>query len=353
MKKLIALLLALLMVLSLAACASGSKDTKDDAAANDDSANTADTADTDKTDDTAKADSDIRVMLVSYDQSTFPMIEFSGVEDAAKEYGFEPIFQSPPTYPDLAGQINIIEMAAADGVDAVIVHPADSDGICATLQSVSEQGMGVFIVDTGVADTTGTVAFIGADNYDYGSQCADAMVEELGKVGKDGGKVAVLSCNEASLAHSLRVNGFKDKVASDYPNLEIVDIQYDMNDPLKASQMATAFMLTYTDLDGIYGTGDIEAAGIVSAVAENGTQGKYVIICGNSNKALNDAMREGVITASVLQSGWGYGYYAAEAAYKWAKDGTTPDQYEIFVPLMKVTGETIDSPEAANYKIDD
>ena len=93
MKKLIALLLALLMVLSLAACASGSKDTKDDAAANDDSANT---ADADKTDDTAKADSDIRVMLVSYDQSTFPMIEFSGVEDAAKEYGFEPIFQSPP-----------------------------------------------------------------------------------------------------------------------------------------------------------------------------------------------------------------------------------------------------------------
>lgn len=349
MKKLLASLLAVLMVLSLAACASGSKDTKEDTANND----SADTADTAKTDDTAKADSDIRVMLVSYDQSTFPMIEFSGVEDASKEYGFEPIFQSPPTYPDLAGQINIIEMAAADGVDAVIVHPADSDGICATLQAVSEQGMGVFIVDTGVADTTGTIAFFGANNYDYGAQCADAMMEELANVGKDGGKVAVLSCNEASLAHSLRVNGFKDKVASDYPTLEIVDLQYDMNDPLKASQMATAFMLTYTDLDGIYGTGDIEAAGIVSAVAENGTQGKYVIIGGNSNKALNDAMREGVITASVLQSGWGYGYYAAEAAYKWAKDGTAPAEYENYVPLMKVTGDTLDSPEAEKYIIND
>ena len=40
---------------------------------------------------------------------------------------------------------------------------------------------------------------------------------------------------------------FKEK----YPDISVVDVQYDNVDALKANQMASAFILTYPNLNGM------------------------------------------------------------------------------------------------------
>ena len=140
MKNMSAVILAGIMTLTMTACGSRGSSSGADSQNNSAAAETEAASMTEEPESTSK-DGGYKILLASYDQSIYPGLEQKGVEAACAELGMEATVQSPATYPDLASQVQIIETAAADGVDAIIVHPVDSEGICDTLQKAADQGI--------------------------------------------------------------------------------------------------------------------------------------------------------------------------------------------------------------------
>lgn len=285
---------------------------------------------------------DCKILFTSYDQSLFPGIQIEGVNEVSEELGIDVTVQSPAVYPDLAAQIEIIETGIADGADAVIIHPVDSEGICETVQKAADAGTAVFIVDTQIADTTGTVGFYGSDNYHMGAMAAKELAEALG--GK--GEVAVLAGNEASLAHSMRRDGFMETMEKEYPDVEVVDVQYDNADALTANQMASAFILSYPDLDGMFFTGEDGLSGILSAVSENNKSSEYQIAGIASGGTTNEAVENGSIVGAVMQNPHAMGYMSVKAAYEYVTQGIEPEEYINDTGAVFVTQDNMDTEEA-------
>lgn len=132
MKKLIALLLALVMVFALVACASKTE--------------------APKADDAAKGGLKIAMLPKFKGENYFDACKV-GAQEAADELGCELLYDGPPQNDATnQNQVNILEGWIAQEVDVIIVSPNDPDAISATLENARAQGIKVLTYD---ADANG------------------------------------------------------------------------------------------------------------------------------------------------------------------------------------------------------
>jgi ribose transport system substrate-binding protein len=103
----------------------------------------------------------------------------------------------------------------------------------------------------------------------------------------------------------------------DYPDIQIVDIQYGDGDHLKSADIAKAQLAAHPDLAGLYGTNEGSAIGIVNAVNELGLQpGKLTVVGFDSGQAQIDAIKSGVMAGAITQDPMGIGRCTVDSAVK-------------------------------------
>lgn len=141
MKKLIAIVLALVMVLSLAACGQQSTTSPETAST--------ETGETASTDDPYEIAVVVKVVGIDY----FSVFE-EGVKKFAEEHNVN-AYVVGPSSADAAEQVNIIEDLIHSGVDAICVVPNDATVLENVLQSAREKGI--------VVVTTESPGQVGAD----------------------------------------------------------------------------------------------------------------------------------------------------------------------------------------------
>src|SRR5690625_6394416 len=90
------------------------------------------------------------------------------------------------------------------------------------------------------------------------------MAELIG----ESGKVAVIVHDQTSVTGVERRDGFVETIENDYPDIEIVDIQYGGGDHLESTDLTKAIMQAHPDLSGVYGANEGSAIGVVNAVRE-------------------------------------------------------------------------------------
>ena len=160
MKKLVSLLLAMALVLSLAAC--GSTSTTATTAAATEAPVAAENG------DVAKADKAYRIGVFFKDStSMFWRYVGQGCQTKAEELGVEFVEYSPASYTDAAGQINMLEDAIASGIDAIAIAAIDSTAVVDTLVKAEDAGIPVIVFNTLIPDFEATGKqriFIGMDN---------------------------------------------------------------------------------------------------------------------------------------------------------------------------------------------
>ena len=104
---------------------------------------------------------------------------------------------------------------------------------------------------------------------------------------------------------------------SDYPDIQIVDIQYGDGDHLKSADIAKAMIAANPDLAGLYGTNEGSAIGIVDAVNELGLQpGQLTVVGFDSGQQQIDAIKSGVMAGAITQDPMGIGRCTIESAVK-------------------------------------
>ena len=128
------------------------------------------------------------------------------------------------------------------------------------------------------------------------------------------GQVAVIVHDQTSRTGIDRRDGFVNQIEAEYPNIEIVDIQYGGGDQLKSTDLAKAIIQAHPDLKGFFGANEGSIIGVMNAVNEMGKEGEIVIIGYDSGKQQTDAIRSGLVAGSITQDPIGIGYKCVEAA---------------------------------------
>ena len=305
MKKLIALLLAALMLLACVGCAA--KDTTpapaDDAATA--PADTTTPAD-DTKEDAAPADdtkSENEKLVVGFAQ----IGQESGWRDAETNdiqwYAARNLDTLELVFADAQqkqeNQIKAIRNFIEMGVDVIAFPPVVETGWEAVLTECQEAGIPVILVDRGVDASCEDLyaTKIASDFIWEAEQGAQMMADLLG--GK--GKVVELEGTVGASAANDRKKGFDDYIAANYPDIEIIASQTGDFTRAMGKEVMESFLKTYDDIDGVWCHNDDMALGAIEAIKEAGLKpGEDIKIIGcDGVKGAFEAMVAGEMNGTV------------------------------------------------------
>ncbi|EEE35805.1 periplasmic binding protein/LacI transcriptional regulator [Rhodobacteraceae bacterium KLH11] len=232
----------------------------------------------------------------------------AGAEQAADEYDVTITFEGPDNETMVDRQIDMLAAALANNPKAIGFAALDSQAAIPLLKQANDKGIPVIAFDSGV-DSDIPLSTATTDNLAAASLAADKMAEMLGSKGK----VAVVAHDQTSRTGIDRRDGFVNRMAENYPDIEVVTVQYGQGDHLKSTEVTKAILTANPDLNGIFGTNEGSAIGVVNGVQELGTEG-LVIIGYDSGKAQKDAIKSGLMAGAITQNPVGIGYETVKAA---------------------------------------
>ncbi|WP_170313689.1 ABC transporter substrate-binding protein [Phytoactinopolyspora halophila] len=265
--------------------------------------------DTTASDDSA-GDGGYDIALVSKGfQHQFWQAVQQGAEEAADEFGAEITFEGPDSESEVAQQIDMLQSALDRSPDAIGFAALDSQAAAPLMDEAANRDIPVVAFDSGV-DSDVPLATAATDNRAAAALAAEKMVEHI-----DGeGKIALIVHDQTSVTGVERRDGFVEYIEENAPDVEIVSVQYGGGDHLESTNLATAILEGNPDLDGIYGSNEGSAIGVINAVEELGMAGDLTIIGFDSGQAQIDAIRDGTMTGAITQNPIGIGYETVKAA---------------------------------------
>ncbi|MCB8981567.1 MAG: ABC transporter substrate-binding protein [Ardenticatenaceae bacterium] len=235
----------------------------------------------------------------------------AGAEQAAADYNVTITFEGPESESQVDKQVEMVQAALDKNPAALCLAALDTQALIPQLERAQEAGIPVIGFDSGV-DSDIPVSTAATDNIAAAATAADKMAELIG----GSGQVAVIVHDQTSRTGIDRRDGFVNRIESEYPDIEIVDIQYGGGDQLKSTDLAKAIIQAHPDLKGFFGANEGSIIGVLNAVSEMGKEGDIVVIGYDSGQQQMDAVRSGVEAGAITQDPIGIGYKCVEAAVK-------------------------------------
>ncbi len=314
MKKLAAVLLASVMMLSLTACSAVSVDgegggTKDQKESSEDSG-----------DGDAGTGSGSIGLAVSTLNNPFFVTLSEGAKEAAAEKDAELIVVAAGD--DAAKQTNDIEDLISKNISVLIVNPVDSDAVAPAVKDAVAKGIKVVSVDR-VVNGVDVDCAIASDNV----AGAEAATEYLvGLIGEDA-KVAELQGVSGASATIDRGEGFHN-VADE--KLDVVSSQTANFNRSEGMTVMENMLQANSDIQGVFAHNDEMALGAVEAIGN-----KDILVVGFD--ATDDAMAavaEGRMAATVAQKPDLMGATAVETALKLIAGESVEKEIPVEVELV-------------------
>jgi ribose transport system substrate-binding protein len=195
---------------------------------------------------------------------------------------------------DAAGQLEDIRNLIAAKVDAIVVNPADPNGINAALQDATKAGIVVIAVDQAVTEPSAYVISNNQEEYAYLG--AKWLFEKLG--GK--GNVVYMRGAAGASADNDRDKGFK-KALAEHPNIKVVNEVATGWQQDQAKQQILSFISTGQPFDGIWTSGIDNV--IVDALKESNTPMVPVVGADNAGFVGQLNSMQGLTGAAVTNPG--------------------------------------------------
>ena len=310
MKKLIALLLAVLMVFALVACASN--DAKTEEPATTEPATTEPATTEPATEEPATTEPATEEPAATGNEKLvlgFAQIgQESGWRDAETNdiqwYAARNLDTVELVFADAQqkqeNQIKAIRSFIEMGVDVIAFPPVVETGWEAVLTECQEAGIPVILVDRGIdasADQNLYTTMIASDHVWAGEQAAIVMNDLLG----GSGVVVELEGTVGASAAVQRKQGFDDYIAANCPDIQIVASQTGDFTRAMGKEVMESFLKTYDNIDGLFCHNDDMALGAIEAIKEAGLKpGEDIKIVGvDGVKGAFEAILAGEMNATV------------------------------------------------------
>jgi ribose transport system substrate-binding protein len=242
-----------------------------------------------------------------------------GAEKAATDLNVEITFEGPESEAMVDKQVEMFQTALDKNPAAICLAAVDSKAFQPLLEQAKAANIPVIGFDSGVESDI-PLSTAATDNIAAAALAADKMAELIGGEGK----IGVIVHDQTSRTGIDRRDGFVNRIAENYPNITIVDVQYGGGDQLKSTDLVKAMLQANPDIKGFFGANEGSAIGVLNAVVELGMEGEMVVIGYDSVQQQMDAVRAGTMAGAITQDPIGIGYKCVEAAVKAVNGETLP-----------------------------
>jgi ribose transport system substrate-binding protein len=252
--------------------------------------------------------------------------------------GYTIIWNGPASETDYEGQIQIVDAAINQHVDAICLAPIDEKVLVAVVERAAAQGIPVMIFDSPIGSDK-FVAQVATDNY-AGGQLGAARI---GEILHGHGKIAEVAVQPGSASTMARERGFEEKLTRDSPGIKLVDKQYGMADFGQSLKVAENMLTAAPDLNGMFASNESSTVGAVRALKD---KAGVKLVGFDSSPQLVEALKTGVVDSLIVQDPFQMGYKSMVAAVTKLKGGT-PQRIQNITPTL-VTRENMDLAEIRN-----
>ena len=249
-----------------------------------------------------------------------PIIE--GMKDAVETAGGN-FSMIAPSEVSPTSQIPLIKTQIQKKVDVICISPNSVDALNATLDEARKQGIIVLTVNDDIMGSEdhrdGSIL---SANYDQLAE--DSFIAFAEKMDYSGDFVVLSSTTDAPFQNN-QIAIYEKVMAGDskYSGMNMIEILYGNDEPLKSLTESEAALQKYPELDGIMSptsVGVIAAAGAVENAGKNETVVVYGL--GTPNQTRN-YIKSGVLDGAMLWDTYRTGFVCGDLAVKLAKGEVT------------------------------
>ncbi len=274
-----------------------------------------------------------------------------GVNKAAADLGVEVVTQIPPTW-GVEVQTPILDALIARGdLDYIITAPTDKDQMVGPLQAAVDAGIKVITVDTFLGDgdyaggpVTFPLSYIGSDNVEGGRISARGLAKAIG--GK--GKVYINSTNPNVSSVEGRAVGFQEVMDNEYPDIEVIGLDFNLDDQNTATTQTAAVLQRVPDLAGVFGTNVFSAQGAGTAVVNAGLGGQVQVVAYDATQFAIEMLNAGTVSLVLAQKPFDMGYLAVAFAAADAA-GVTSLPKRVQTGFAIIDKDNVSDPEVARF----
>ncbi len=239
---------------------------------------------------------------------------------------------------DVTQQIEYVELMIAQGVDAIVIAPADSKALVPVCKKAMDAGIIVVNIDNKfdeevLRDKEANIPFVGPDNCKGAKLAGVYLATRL----QPGDKVAIIEGAPNAYNGIQRKQGFVE--AMDGNSLTIVSSQTGYWETDKAQPIAAALINEYPDLKAILCANDSMAIGAVAALKDAGKVGGIHVVGFDNIAAAQRMLKEGELLCTVDQHADKLALYGIEYALEMLRTRGRPADKE--TPVDLITAETL------------
>jgi len=238
-----------------------------------------------------------------------------GGEEAAKELGDELIFAAPAK-PDATEQIQMIDSAIAQKVNAIMVSADDAAALCPVMKKARDAGIVAIAWDSDVNTECRQLFQMQADSEQVGRGQTQIMCELLGGPNKCEGEVAILSAAATMTNQNTWIDWMKKEWEKpEYAKMKLVGTVYGDDVDQKSYQEALGLFKSYPNLKGIISPTSVGVAAAARALEDQKLNGKIMLTGLGLPSQLKQYVKSGTLPKFALWNPKDQGYLTAYMAH--------------------------------------
>ncbi len=239
---------------------------------------------------------------------------------------------------DLSRQVGLVDEMIAQGVDAIVIAPADSKALVSACKRARDAGIVVVNIDNKLdaqvmLDQGVKIPFVGPDNRAGARKVGDFLAKRLKPVDE----VVVLEGIRTAFNGQERRLGFEDAMNS--AGVKIVDSQTAQWEMDQANRIAAAMLTEHPAIKAILCCNDSMALGALAAVKSAGRAGEVLIAGFDNIAAIQSAIKDGAVLATADQHADQLAVHGIELALELLKHEAPPD--DMSTPVELITAESL------------
>lgn len=292
----------------------------------------------------AQSDSEQEVtIMVSPLSFAFPHFVFmvEQMEDEAEKIGGVTLLISDGQLSS-PKQIADIESAIVQGVDGIILAPADADALAGSAAMAIENGVAVVTVDRPVNGVPDVLANVAADNFKGAEAQGAAVVAAF----PDGATIVNLQGIPGDKTANDRNGGAHavlDAAGDTYVFVAEQAANFSRDEGLSVTENILTGLSETPAV--IIAANDDMALGAVQAVSARGLDGQVAIYGYDGSKDALRAVRDGGLAATIDQFPGLQGRIAVRTLVEFIRSGTRPESDNILIEPIAITADNLDQAE--------
>jgi ribose transport system substrate-binding protein len=235
---------------------------------------------------------------------------------------------------DINQQISIVENMIVQGVQVLLITPADSKSIINVLKSAQDADIRIINVDNRIDAETARLAgvkidcYVGVNNEVGGKMAGDYLVQLMGGRGKAAMLEGIRGVNNAEA----RKRGFL--MAIENSEIELVASQSANWAQDQGLDVFTNMLQANPEIQGLFCANDMMALGAIQAIEQAGKAGKIFVTSYDNLKAAQESILQGRLQATIEQHPEKMGYEGVVLAWDLLNGKPIPEEKLIKLDLV-------------------